>query len=106
MKSLKLFIFLLFFSTHLTAESTLNSAVNADYEYLQSLYFHLHSNPELSFQEKNTANRIATELRKAGFDTTEGVGGYGVVGILKNGEGPTLMLRTDLDAYQLRRKQD
>jgi len=104
MKSPKLLLFLLFLSTQVTAESTLNSAASADYEYLQSLYFHLHSNPELSFQEKNTATRIATELRKAGFEVTERVGGYGVVGVLKNGEGPTLMLRTDLDALPVKEK--
>lgn len=62
------------------------------------LYQHFHSNPELSFQEKETAARLAKELRAAGVEVTENVGGFGVVGLLKNGDGKTIMLRTDLDA--------
>lgn len=65
---------------------------------LLDLYKHLHAHPELSFQEQATAALVAAELRSAGFTVVEGVGGYGVVGVLRNGEGPTLMLRTDLDA--------
>ncbi len=68
---------------------------------LIDLYEHLHANPELSFQEKNTAARIAQELRDAGFTVTEGVGGHGVVALLHNGAGPTLMLRTDMDALPI-----
>jgi amidohydrolase len=64
---------------------------------LMDLYLHLHANPELSFQEENTAARIATELESAGFTVTRNVGGHGVVGLLENGPGPTVMLRTDLD---------
>lgn len=62
------------------------------------LYKHFHRNPELSFCERMTAARLADELRAAGCDVTTGVGGHGVVGLLKNGEGPTVMWRTDLDA--------
>ena len=65
---------------------------------LLSLYRHLHSHPELSLQETETAARVAKEWRDAGYKVTEGVGGTGVVGLLKNGEGPTVMLRCDLDA--------
>lgn len=65
---------------------------------LVELYQHFHSHPELSFQEKETAARLAKELRGAGVEVTEGVGGTGVVGVLKNGKGPTVMLRADLDA--------
>lgn len=65
---------------------------------LVALYQHFHRNPELSFAEKETSARVAEEWRKAGAEVTERVGGYGVVGILKNGDGRTLMLRTDLDA--------
>jgi len=64
---------------------------------LLSLYKHFHSNPELSFQEAATAARYAQELRAAGFEVSEGIGGYGVVGLLRNGAGPTLMIRADLD---------
>lgn len=62
------------------------------------LYRHFHANPELSFMEKETAARLAKELSAAGVEVTEDVGGTGVVGLLKNGEGKTIMLRCDLDA--------
>jgi amidohydrolase len=65
---------------------------------LTDLYRHFHQTPELSFEEKATAARFAPELQKAGFTVTTGVGGHGVVGVLKNGAGKTVMLRTDLDA--------
>ncbi|MDG2384071.1 MAG: amidohydrolase [Pirellulaceae bacterium] len=61
------------------------------------IYRHFHANPELSFKEKKTAARLAKELTRLGAQVTTGVGGHGVVGILRNGVGPTLMLRTDLD---------
>ena len=64
---------------------------------------HLHSHPELSFQEVETARRIAEELRKAGAEVTTGVGKHGVVGVLKNGPGPTVLVRTDLDALPVDR---
>jgi hippurate hydrolase len=70
----------------------------AEYERLEALYKHLHSNPELSLHEARTAARLARELKEAGFEVTENVGGYGVVGVLKNGEGPTVLVRTDMDA--------
>ncbi len=76
--------------------------VSEDYSYLETLYQHLHTHPELSFQEKETSERLAGELRQAGLDVTTTVGGYGVVGVLRNGEGPTLLLRTDLDALPVR----
>jgi amidohydrolase len=65
---------------------------------LFELYQHFHTHPELSFQEVETAARVAKELRAVGVEVTEGVGGTGVVGVLKNGKGPLVMLRTDLDA--------
>jgi hippurate hydrolase len=74
----------------------------AEYDYLDALYLHLHRNPEISLQEKDTAARIAQELRTAGFEVTENFGGYGVVGVLRNGEGPTLLIRTDLDALPVK----
>jgi len=70
----------------------------ADYERLETLYKHLHAHPELSLHEARTSARLAHELKEIGFDVTEHVGGYGVVGVLKNGEGPTVMVRTDMDA--------
>jgi hippurate hydrolase len=66
-------------------------------EELVELYRHFHTHPELSFQEKETAARVAQELKAVGAEVTEKVGGTGVVGILKNGEGKTVLVRTDLD---------
>lgn len=76
--------------------------VQQEYPELFDLYRHIHANPELAQQEKNTAALMAAELKKAGFAVTENVGGYGVVGIMKNGPGPTIMVRTDMDALPIR----
>ena len=65
---------------------------------LETLYTDIHSHPELSMQETRTAAIAAEHLRKAGFDVTTGVGETGVVGVLRNGDGPTVMLRADMDA--------
>lgn len=65
---------------------------------LVELYQKFHQTPELSQQEKETGERFASQLRESGYDVTTNVGGFGVVGVLKNGPGKTLMLRTDLDA--------
>jgi hippurate hydrolase len=65
---------------------------------LGELYRHFHTHPELSFMEKETAARLAKELKGVGCEVTENVGGTGVVGVLTNGEGRTVLLRTDLDA--------
>jgi amidohydrolase len=70
----------------------------AHLEELVTLYRHFHSHPELSFQEKETAARLAKELQALSIEVTENVGGTGVVGVLKNGAGTTVLLRTDLDA--------
>jgi amidohydrolase len=65
---------------------------------LADLYRDLHAHPELSFQEHRTAGIVAGHLRDFGYETTTGVGGTGVVGVLRNGEGPTALLRADMDA--------
>lgn len=65
---------------------------------LLSWYQEFHSQPELSFQEVNTAARLADAWKECGFEVTTGVGGHGVVGLLRNGSGPVVMLRTDMDA--------
>lgn len=70
----------------------------SELQYLLALYEHLHANPELSFEERATSARIARELHDIGFEVSKEIGGHGVVAVLKNGEGPTLMLRTDMDA--------
>lgn len=73
-------------------------------DYLEQLYKHLHAHPELSFQEKATAKRIAGELNLPGLEISEAIGGYGVVAVLHNGEGPTMMLRADMDALPVEEK--
>jgi len=72
--------------------------IAAEYSDLESLYKNFHSHPELAFQEEQTSARLAKELKKLGFDVATGVGLTGVVGVLKNGSGPTVMVRTDMDA--------
>ena len=69
---------------------------------LEDLYRDVHANPELSMQEHRTAARAAERLEAAGYDVTTGVGGTGVVGLLTNGDGPTVMLRADMDALPVR----
>src|SRR5262249_39464415 len=81
-----------------TRVELINKALAVEYDSLAKLYKYLHQNPELSYQEKNSAARMARELRGLGFEVTEKVGGYGVVGVLKNGKGPTVLVRTDMDA--------
>lgn len=65
---------------------------------LVALYKQVHAAPELSFHEEKTSARIAAEFKTLGYEVTEKVGGFGVVGILKNGAGPTVMFRGDMDA--------
>ncbi len=69
---------------------------------LEALYTDVHAHPELSMHETRTSNLAADRLRKAGYDVTTGVGSTGVVGLLCNGEGPTVMLRADMDALPVR----
>ena len=78
--------------------------IDADYPDLQALYQDLHRNPELGFQEVQTAAKLATRLKALGFDVTTGVGRTGIVALLKNGAGPTVMLRTELDALPVGEK--
>lgn len=72
--------------------------IDKNIESLRKLYEQLHANPELSLQEVQTAARLAAELRKLGFEVTEKVGQTGVVGVFENGKGPTVLVRTDMDA--------
>src|ERR1700739_1625542 len=68
---------------------------------LEALYKDIHAHPELSMQETRTAGLAADRLRGAGYDVTTGVGKTGVVGLLRNGDGPTVMLRADMDALPI-----
>ncbi len=74
------------------------------YPHLESLYLDLHKNPELSMKEQRTSARMGEELRKLGDEVTTGVGGTGVVGVLRNGKGPTVLIRTELDALPVEEK--
>jgi len=102
----------------------LKSAVADDYDYIFELYKHFHANPELSFKESQSAERMKAELEPLGFSVTtgigddwakekaradngdliDGVGGYGLVAVMENGEGPTVMLRADMDALPLQER--
>ena len=78
------------------------AALDALYPSLDALYIDLHQNPELSLHEERTAAKMAARLRDLGFEVTEHVGGYGVVGVLKNGPGATVLVRTDMDALPVK----
>ena len=78
--------------------------VDAIYPQMEALYLDLHRNPELSSHEEKTAAKIADQLRKLGYEVTTGFGGTGVVGVLKNGSGPTVMIRAELDALPVEEK--
>jgi amidohydrolase len=78
--------------------------VDAVYPQSEALYFDLHRHPELSLHEQQTAAKLAAGLRGLGYTVTTGVGHTGVVGILRNGDGPTTMLRTELDALPVEEK--
>ena len=82
--------------------SPIKDLIANDYTFLESFYIDLHKNPELSFQEKRTAKKVVNELKSLGFVTSIPVGGTGLVGVLKNGDGPTLLIRTDLDALPVK----
>ncbi|MEQ3529756.1 amidohydrolase [Pseudoalteromonas sp. JC28] len=83
------------------ANANLKQQVAESMPELESLYLHLHQNPELSYKEEKTAGRLADEMRRFGYDVTENVGGFGVVGMLKNGDGPTVMIRADTDGLPI-----
>jgi hippurate hydrolase len=95
-----------FFPLHVSADETPQQWIDTHLPQLVALYRHLHQHPELSFQERETGLRLAEELTKAGLKVTTGVGGHGVVGLLENGTGPTLMLRTDTDALPVAEKTE
>ena len=121
MKTLAAFLLLLALTFNVTAQRHLAGVDNVDYDtlvdqktmdWLLTTYKMLHGAPELSHREEKTAAFFASELRKLGFTVTEGIGkyerpewtGYGVVGVLKNGSGPTVLLRTELDALPVEEK--
>lgn len=93
------------FSTQSVTADELSDAVAKDYDqHLAALYDYFHRNPELSMMEVKTAARMAEELREAGFEVTEGVGGTGVVAMMENGPGPLVMMRADMDGLPVPEK--
>ncbi len=110
MKRLLLILVLLsfpaLFGTMWAAESwrAPSTQIDSVYPQVEAFYLDLHRNPELSYHEEKTAAKIADQLRKLGYDVTTGVGGTGVVGVFKNGSGPVVMLRAELDALPVPEK--
>lgn len=82
----------------------MESTPQPDFSFLEALYRELHAAPELSLHEEKTSKRIAEEFERLGLAVSRGVGGYGVAGLLKNGLGPTVLLRADMDALPLEEK--
>jgi hippurate hydrolase len=78
--------------------------VDAMYPWLDAVYKDLHAHPETAFQEVRTAGRLALEMRKLGFEVTEKVGKTGIVAVLRNGAGPTVLVRTELDGLPMEEK--
>jgi amidohydrolase len=82
----------------------IEASVESDYPKLDALYKDIHAHPEIAFQEVKTAAKLAAEMRALGFEVTEKVGKTGLVAIYKNGEGPTILVRTELDALPMEEK--
>jgi amidohydrolase len=85
-------------------KSAIARSLESNYPKLDALYRDLHAHPEIAFQEEKTAARLAAEMRDLGFEVTEHVGKTGLVAIYRNGEGPTIMVRTELDALPMEEK--
>ncbi len=86
--------------------SELGEAIDADYGQLDALFRHFHANPELSMQEFETAERLATELEALGFEVMRGLNKTGLVGTMRNGDGPALLIRADMDGLPVQEKSD
>lgn len=103
---------LLLFASVCFAQNKMDTWIDQSYPSLDAIYKNLHTNPELSYQEEKTSQMVAGELREAGYEVTDHLGkypdpkltGYGVVGVLKNGPGPTVLVRTDMDALPVEEK--
>jgi amidohydrolase len=104
MKALQLLVLSVSLAAPGFSQAPADKEVEPVYADAHSLYLDVHQNPELSGHETQTAAKLALRLRNSGYDVTEHVGGTGVVAILKNGTGPTIMLRTELDALPVEEK--
>src|SRR5437762_3887000 len=90
------------FAQTIDVRTTVTNLVDKEFPELFELYKHFHANPELSFQEEKSAARVAGELSRAGYVVTTKVGGHGLVAVLKNGDGPTVLIRGDMDALPVK----
>src|SRR6202012_3869408 len=84
--------------------AAIDRSLDAQYPHLKAIYEDIHIHPELGFQEDRTAAKLAGEMKALGFEVTEGVGKTGIVALYKSGPGPTVMIRTELDALPLEEK--
>ena len=103
------FVLVLLISTFTVAQSKPSwvpsaAQVDAVYPEVEALYLDLHRNPELSLHEQQTAAKLAERAKALGYEVTTGVGGTGVVAVLNNGAGPTVLFRTDMDALPVEEK--
>jgi hippurate hydrolase len=85
-------------------KTQVGARVDAMYPWLDAVYKDLHAHPEIAFQEVRTANKLAGEMRQLGFEVTEKVGKTGLVAVLRNGAGPTVLVRTELDGLPMEEK--
>lgn len=85
-------------------KQTIETSFESDYPKLDALYKDIHAHPEIAFQEVKTAAKLAAEMRAIGFEVTEQVGKTGLVALYRNGNGPTIMVRTELDALPMEEK--
>jgi len=94
--------FTLLLSSQNSFAASLDQEIDGQIGNLLATYKDIHQHPELSMMEKNTSAKLAKGLKKLGFDVTDNFGGYGVVGIFKNGDGPKILIRTDMDALPIK----
>src|SRR6516165_3306946 len=85
-------------------KQSIETSFESEYPKLDALYKDIHAHPEIAFQEEKTAAKLAAEMRAIGFEVTEKVGKTGLVALYKNGDGPTIMVRTELDALPMEEK--
>ena len=85
-------------------KAAIEKSVEVDYPKLDVLYKDIHAHPEVAYQEVKTAAKLAAEMRGLGFEVTEKIGKTGLVAIYTNGDGPTIMVRTELDALPMEEK--
>jgi len=90
--------------TGASSSSPSANQIAAIYPEVEALYFDLHQHPELSLHEQQTAAKLAERMKALGYEVTTSVGGTGIVAVLRNGEGPTVLLRTDMDALPVQEK--